>query len=314
MKNYIFILIIVGIVSCQETYKKYYPNGELRKEIEIDSDSLPHGYCRIYRINGTIESEANFIHGKMNGKRIFYYPSEVISEIKLYKDDALVDSIVEFYESGQIKTISSIKNGEVTGKYKEFYETGELLFESKLLNYQHHGQGFSYLKDGRIKRWTYHDKDSLISFVLFDEKNPKIIQKENRVVTVENNLKDNKCALGDTIKLNFGLLGPVLEKDKATLKNYYTYFEARKWKLCLEEGKVSKNNLTYINWVPDSVGFYEVRVYTEYKGKVYSKISNTIYVGNPKPFNDVPFEYPKDKCRFIYDSNSNKIIKAEDIQ
>jgi hypothetical protein len=310
MKKYVFILVVFSIASCQETDKRYYPNGNVMRECEIDEKGLCHGKFWEYRKDGTLISEVKCVNDKKEGKKIYYYPSGEISCISIYKNDILIDSIVEFYESGKVKAIAKITNGKVTGKCREFHENGIISAESNLINEKHFGEQFIFSKSGIVEMWAYH-QDSLISFVLFDEKNPKIIQKEKRIITLETNLKDNKCALGETIKINFGLLGPVLESDKASLKNFYTIFEARQWKLCLEEGKISKNNRTYLNWKPDSAGFYEIRIYTEYKGKLYSEISKTIFVGNPKPFKDVPFVYPKDECKYFYDSNSDKIIKSE---
>jgi hypothetical protein len=312
MKKYFLILFALSIIACKKSLKEYYPSGELKYEFEIDSDSIPHGKFRSYSEDGTLLAELVYDHGKRNGKHILYYPSKTIKEIYHYSHGVLKDSIVEYYESGKIKKVLQTKDGKINGSRKEFYENGSISFISNNIDSIIHGESISFDKNGFINLWTYHDKDSLISYVLYNDKNPKLIEKEQRIVTIETNLKDKKCKLGDTIKLNFGLLGPVLEKDKKTLRNYYTYFEARKWKLCLDQGNIGKNNRTYINWVPDSAGFYEVRVYTKYKNEVYSTILTNIIVGNPNTFKDVPFEIPKDKCRFNYDYKTNKIITLKE--
>ena len=107
------------------TWKGYYPNGNLRVEIEYVNNE---GYGKSYNINGKLEFKGKYeYHNKWDGKG--------------------------YDENGNI--IYELINGN--GKVKEYNWKGDLVFEGEYLNGKRNGKGKEYVKGKLIYEGEYLD-------------------------------------------------------------------------------------------------------------------------------------------------------------
>ncbi len=106
-------------------YKEWYPNGNLKLEINYKADYLDGSY-KSYFDNGSVFIETNYIQGKEEGESISYYKNGQIASIKRYKEQKPDGTWRSYYDDGKEKSIAVYLEGKPQGEHKEFYHEGQL--------------------------------------------------------------------------------------------------------------------------------------------------------------------------------------------
>jgi hypothetical protein len=127
LKEFLGVLsVLVLLISCHQTEKKYYPNGQLwllyervpdisrQKVTEYDTkgnvisitfDNLNHqidSIGRYYYDNGNLKAIINFINGQKEGEAKWYYPSGQLKETAYFINDQISDEHDFYNEDGYL--------------------------------------------------------------------------------------------------------------------------------------------------------------------------------------------------------------------
>lgn len=165
-------LLIIILVSCDNTEKYYYPTGELFSEVQVDNDGKNNGTLKKYYITGEIEGKGNYTNGLKDGTFIEYYKNGNTKSLEVYKNGKIQDTTKRYYENGVIKSIAfEDTNGSY---YREFYKNG---------NKQSEG----YYKDSILVDWWnyYSDLGDIIQKREYINKNDEA--HLNQLITFNDN-------------------------------------------------------------------------------------------------------------------------------
>lgn len=183
------------------------------------SEDLLTGKKTLFRKNGNIEGEENFLRGKKNGVSKYYYSNNKLSFQAEYKDDELNGKYVLnypseqlnctgsykmneydgesqcYYSDGTLKTIANYKNGKFHGTYKKFNELGEISEEGNYVDNELEGTYTIYHSKGKIKSVnTVKDKlpNSFISYYINGQIEKVNTYKDGKLESIrENNIEGN---------------------------------------------------------------------------------------------------------------------------
>lgn len=125
------LYLIVFLYSCKDVQKEYYPNGEIRSEIELEN-GIRNGVSKWYHNNGTLEMEVYFINDKEQGKIISYYDNGKINTESYFLNGIQEGTLVEYYPSGILKSEQNFKKGKQHGTNKYYHYSGNLLLDASV--------------------------------------------------------------------------------------------------------------------------------------------------------------------------------------
>ena len=108
------------------------------------SDSVLHlNNCKGY--------EENYKNGKLDGKRITWYPSGEIQLEVNYKDGKREGKTIMWYQSGEIQLEANYKDGKREGKTNGWYQNGQKMSEVNHKNGKLDGNKTIWHENGQIK-------------------------------------------------------------------------------------------------------------------------------------------------------------------
>lgn len=111
-------------------WKKYWPNGKLKSEINY-SFGKPEGEYSTYYENGQLEERANWINGKNVGKFNRFYDNGNPQQEFYFADNGKRNGIQKYYyDNGKMALEVSIVNGAEEGVMKRYNMDGSLKEES----------------------------------------------------------------------------------------------------------------------------------------------------------------------------------------
>ena len=97
-------------------YKIYYPNGNVRMEIE-SKDGYPQGIGKFYDEDGVLTYSAHFEKGVLNGVLLNYYADGHIHNELNYLDGALEGEQKTFNEAGEQIIYAVFSHGKAVSGY-----------------------------------------------------------------------------------------------------------------------------------------------------------------------------------------------------
>ena len=205
MRNLLFmkknVMLILGIVplfvmSCAHVEKTYYPNGSL-------------------------ESEAGYFGGKMNGTAVWYYENGSIRMQVEYEKGRLNGACVRYYRNGKPEVRCGYSNDTLDGEYLHYDEEGwlseRLLYRMGVKNGQyrcyHDGEQLKiegyYADDQFDGEWKYYDDQGFVIGMGHFVKGKGVLEyldDNNRVrrrVSYENSLKNGPESFFDEDGLEY---------------------------------------------------------------------------------------------------------------
>ncbi|MCB9189617.1 MAG: toxin-antitoxin system YwqK family antitoxin [Flavobacteriales bacterium] len=107
-------------------WKKYYPGGKLKSEIEY-ANGKATGKFTTYFPNGNVEEKGNWKGGKYTGEYEMYYPNGQIRQKKTFNESGATEGkVTMWYENGKKEIEFSTVNGQEDGEAVWFYENGDV--------------------------------------------------------------------------------------------------------------------------------------------------------------------------------------------
>lgn len=165
MKNFIIVLLIIILSSCQENrilIDELINKGTQENPIMFYNGKLFSGIGYNIFPNGTLETEQTFEDGKLNGISTEFFVSNEIKKQINYRNNKIVDGTYKvFYENGSLKLETTIINNKQNGLVIEYYDNGKIENKGYYKNGKREGKFQTYYYDGS-NRGEIKYKDDLI--------------------------------------------------------------------------------------------------------------------------------------------------------
>lgn len=150
VKKYYFLgLILVLMVSCVQTRKEHYSNGQLKSEIQYKK-GIKHGYANYYYNNGSMHITCNYYNDKLNGEYKSWYFSGNPEREEYYINDTLHGMSKKYWDNGKLKMLVEYSMGELNGNYIEYHENGQVKVEGMFIMGAYEGD------------WSYFDPSGIL--------------------------------------------------------------------------------------------------------------------------------------------------------
>jgi len=115
-------------------WKKYYPSGELRSEINYENNH-PRGEYRIFYPNGNLEEEGTWKGNRNSGSFVRYHENGTIAQKFFFLDNGKRNGVQKYYyDNGELQLSVEVENGVANGRYLSYYEDGALKSEKTVVN------------------------------------------------------------------------------------------------------------------------------------------------------------------------------------
>ncbi len=121
-------------------YKKYYPNGNIRKLCYYINDEK-NGECIKYSDNGNVVCIINYVNGIKHGKYVEYYFNGNLETEVNYCNGILQGEYKIYYDNQQLKEIGYYTDGVIQGIRQMYYKNGYI---SKILTFTSYPKSIEY--------------------------------------------------------------------------------------------------------------------------------------------------------------------------
>ena len=180
MKIWIYFFIVPILLSCGKIEREYYPNGNLKSEIELNKKGQINGIKTVYYEDKKVQLIEHYTNNVKNGEFISYYPNGNIQMTLFYKDGKKDSTLKAYYNDGKLQYTYDYVSDKINGHFKE------------------------YFINGNKKEIRAYENDSVLFYELYDSTGNFI--KDYRKIVIE--CKSDTIKLGDTFKALIELKGP----------------------------------------------------------------------------------------------------------
>ena len=104
-------------------YEMFHSNGNL-KETHSQTNGIISGLITNYDTSGTKTNEFFNENNMKNGVAKLYHPSGTIRSLQQYKNDTLINSLVDFFESGDTSFMANINMGNIYFPIRKWNKQG----------------------------------------------------------------------------------------------------------------------------------------------------------------------------------------------
>ena len=164
-------------------YIEKYPNGKTKGEYSF-KDKGYDGTWKIYRQDGSIEEESNYVNGRRSGVSKNFYPNGQVFEEVSYGRNKKNGPSKSYYSNGTIQKDFYCKDDGFHGEYKEFYFNGAPKMTANFKNGKEVGMRTEYEITGAVRaKWDYSSGKPVEVAVTEEAGKPKVLITEEGGVT-----------------------------------------------------------------------------------------------------------------------------------
>lgn len=246
MKIKICFLILPILVSCGKVDREYYPNGNLKSEIELNNK------------------------GEINGTKTIYYEDKNVQSIEHYINNVKNGEFISYYSNGNIEIALWYKDGKKDSTLKAYYKDGKLQYTYDYVNDKINGYFREYFNNGNKKEIRLYENDSVLFYELYDSTGKLI--KDYRSIAIE--CESDTIKLGETFKAFVELKGPKI----GTIE--YSAIDAIPTELKVKEVFSKylpiRDSKGYYEYKPDKIGSFKIlgSVRIKYDSLTYPRYYN----------------------------------------
>ena len=165
------------VLKNNQTFRIYYPTGELRgegKNYKGDKDGL----WTFYYKDGSIESKGEYDKGNRVGEFEWYHKNGQLSEISSYEDNIQSHYVKYYFSNGTLRKEGRIEKDERVGPWKYYNEFGQIVSEEFFVDGEINGIDFTYDIEGKLESKYYYELGVLKKIELFDVEGNKYFETE----------------------------------------------------------------------------------------------------------------------------------------
>jgi antitoxin component YwqK of YwqJK toxin-antitoxin module len=157
--------------------KSFFENGKTKRveklfqPTPLDAD-IYDCYIINYRIDGTKESEYQYINDKLNGQVMDYDSFGNIARKAEYVDGKINGKEILYFKNGKVKSIGECRNDSAYGYEYEFNESGDTLTANIHYGYSDNGVFYKkWLSNSRLLTGSYGNSSrSFVIWKWYDKK------------------------------------------------------------------------------------------------------------------------------------------------
>jgi hypothetical protein len=245
MKQTVYLLIIVVLLSCQNKQKDYYDTGELQSEYSLNDEGNYHGEKRLYYKNGQLHEITHYVDGILQGDAVRYDSLGNILVKGKFLDGEKHGKVMNYLPNGKMSNYITYNTGKEHGWTRTFDENENLTYERLSRN-----DTILYSKNFKT--------DSLF--------------RHYKVIPLELIIK-----LGKVANVQVEVYGPK-EKESKIIHSLYNINGKEPMRRDTIPLKADTTNITVTNLNDNSSYYLEVEVFINSKERYFQVI--TIHVGN----------------------------------
>jgi len=171
-KIIILLMSLLSLISCNRQpksgyfiedgilKKKIYVDGILRQFITYNNDTIRHGIYKDFYPNGYLDTEGNYVNGKVDGIVKMYYEEgfgKLLKRENEFKNGKKSGYEKIYYINQQLKKISFVVEGISNGPFLEYYADGKLEYKGMMKNDISVDTSFWYYPSGQLEVFKFHD-------------------------------------------------------------------------------------------------------------------------------------------------------------
>ena len=158
------------------TFLSYYPQGNLKKEINYKEGKISGKYTGYYQDGKTIQHHINVVGG--DSTLVHYYPDGKIQLKAALVGNGYVGDYSDYYSDGNIETKGQYDSqSQETGQWTGYYPNGNMSYVNSYENGKEHGDAIYYSLDGKQNMKVIW-KNGLITEVIYY--NPDDTERERK--------------------------------------------------------------------------------------------------------------------------------------
>jgi hypothetical protein len=128
-KILVFIIVSISLFSCRDVEKKYFDNGELMSEYQLNKNGSYHGKYKLYYKNGQIHEVAYYKEGVLQGEVVRYDSLGNLLVKGKFLDGEKHGRVTNYYQNGKISNFITYNRGVEHGWTKTYNDNGKLTYE-----------------------------------------------------------------------------------------------------------------------------------------------------------------------------------------
>lgn len=130
----------------------WYDNGQIQLIRSHDSEGLgkENGYWKLYREDGSLKWEKNYVNGAEDGESRYYFQDSSIWKIETWSLGQMNGMKQEFYPNNTLKKEIMYSTGEWNGKYITYFENGMVESEQEFKMGKKEGLSRYYYENGAL--------------------------------------------------------------------------------------------------------------------------------------------------------------------
>jgi antitoxin component YwqK of YwqJK toxin-antitoxin module len=191
----------------------WYENGQpqLIRGHDAEGSGKENGSWRLYRTNGSLKWEKNYVYGAEDGESRYYFPDSSLHKIESWSMGAMDGMKQEYYPNNTLKKEIMYSSGEWNGKYITYFDNGLVESEQEYKMGKKEGMSRYYYENGALFFEEFHENGCR------EGEFRRFYPLENRMWTVEN-YKNN---------MRHGLFEEYYDNDK-NIRKYSATFKKGK--------------------------------------------------------------------------------------
>lgn len=187
-------------------YKKYYPDGSLRKTCFYLNNEINGDFIKFYE-NGTIKYKIPYVNGFKNGKYIRYYENGNIETEATYLNNRLEGECRNYYENQQLNRITYYTQNLFMTTSMSYYINGNLNNIRTFTSYPDKQEIKLYFENMNYKIYAIGNEtcgflDDLI--IYYDNGKAKVIFRRIDKMSSEKKIYDENGQVIETINYTKG--------------------------------------------------------------------------------------------------------------
>ena len=169
----------------------YYENGNIQliRNHDPEGGGKEHGTWKMYRADGSLKWEKNYVYGAEDGESRYYHPDSSIQKIETWNMGQLDGRKQEYYPNGTLKKEIMYSGGEWNGKYITYFDNGMVESEQEYKMGKKQGLSRYYYDNGTLLMEEFHENGCR------EGEHTRFYPTENMKWTVENYKDNNRHGL-----------------------------------------------------------------------------------------------------------------------
>jgi len=265
MKNYLLLLLVLFIFSCNNTENNIH--------IVVTKDSI---FRTVFSSNGQKKHEINSFKNSLNGEVIIYDSNERISSKERYLDGKLCGKSYWYHKNGKVRTEIEFVNDTATNFMYRYYETGELMEIVNFYNGRKYGEAEEYYENQNIKTYRFYNNKGYVVYEKSFDVNGTILYERGSGIVMQYYYPET-IKVGDTLYLNFVFALPPNCERELLIGNVNNKNEIINTKQVL----IEEDFFNTYKFVYQKAGTYCIAGYYRLIEKSSNEISQWKFIANP---------------------------------